>query len=153
MPHPHPRLFRGPGVLEAATGKLLVTHIPALLRRPGALIPGVEKALEDVSSNNLRIEALSFLQLALSTPPPAVLDPHAAKALPAVPTYVLLTALRLTDYYLSFATCYLLLATYYLLSCYLLHTLKSPRCCLPSCASSKIATTASPPSVLSPSRC
>ena len=59
MPHPHSRLFRSPGVLEAATGKVLVTHIPALLRRPGALISGVEKALEDASSNNLRIEALS----------------------------------------------------------------------------------------------
>ena len=42
------------------------------------------RALKDASANPLRIEALAFLQLALSTHPPAVFQPHAATLVPTV---------------------------------------------------------------------
>tara|TARA_B110001452_G_scaffold18888_1_gene15310 strand:+ start:241 stop:3870 length:3630 start_codon:yes stop_codon:yes gene_type:complete len=63
----------------------LVTTLPGCLAQHSALlVPGIDKALKDASSNNLRIEALVFLQIALASHPPAVFQPHLAALQPPV---------------------------------------------------------------------
>mmetsp|Transcript_50664 Transcript_50664/g.169198 ORF Transcript_50664/g.169198 Transcript_50664/m.169198 type:complete len:920 (+) Transcript_50664:2-2761(+) len=63
----------------------LASSLPSCLgEHASSLVPGVVRALKDASANPLRIEALAFLQLALSTHPPAVFQPHAATLVPTV---------------------------------------------------------------------
>lgn len=63
----------------------LASSLPGCLgEHASSLVPGVVRALKDASANPLRIEALAFLQLALSTHPPAVFQPHAATLVPTV---------------------------------------------------------------------
>jgi len=63
----------------------LVVSLPGCLAEHAALlVPGVERALKEVAANNLRIEALSFVQLVLSTHPPATFQPHVNVLLPIV---------------------------------------------------------------------
>eukprot|EP00967_Tisochrysis_lutea_P001738 scaffold2222_cov28-Tisochrysis_lutea.AAC.4 len=65
--------------------RTLAASLPGCLgEHAPSLIPGVIKALKDASANPLRIEALSFLQLALSTHAPAVWQPHVATLVPTV---------------------------------------------------------------------
>ena len=47
-------------------------------------MPGIDKALKDASSNTLRIEALQFMQLALSSHAPSVFQPHLRALQPPV---------------------------------------------------------------------
>ena len=64
----------------------LVTTLPGCLSdHVAALVPGVDKALKDNTSNHLRIEALVFLQLVLASHPPAVFQPHVGTLLKPVP--------------------------------------------------------------------
>jgi len=71
------------------TLRQLTSSLPGCLAtHAAALVPGVEKAFKDAASNNLRIEALSFMQLALSSHAPCVFQPHVAHLLPIVLTLV-----------------------------------------------------------------
>ena len=60
----------------------LLTTLPGCLEQhASALVPGIDKALKEAQSNNLRIESLLFLQLALSSHPPAVFQASAVSQL------------------------------------------------------------------------
>mmetsp|Transcript_29072 Transcript_29072/g.74799 ORF Transcript_29072/g.74799 Transcript_29072/m.74799 type:complete len:1233 (+) Transcript_29072:80-3778(+) len=63
----------------------LVTTLPGCLaEHAGAVVPGIAKALADVSSNTLRIESLLFLRLCLASHEPAIFQPFVATVLPSV---------------------------------------------------------------------
>ena len=63
----------------------LVSTLPGCLaEHAAALVPGIDRALKDAASNTLRIEALQFVQLALSSHPPAVFQPHVRALQPPV---------------------------------------------------------------------
>jgi len=63
----------------------LVSTLPGCLAEHAAtLVPGIDKALKDASSNTLRIEALQFMQLALSSHAPSVFQPHLRALQPPV---------------------------------------------------------------------
>jgi len=66
----------------------LVSTLPGCLSDHAAiLVPGIDKALKD-PSNNLRIESLVFLQLALSSHQPVIFQPHIASLLPSIASLV-----------------------------------------------------------------
>ena len=56
--------------------QLLITLPGCLAPHAAMVVPGLERALKEDGSNNLRTEALLLLQLALSSHPPAVFQPH-----------------------------------------------------------------------------
>jgi len=63
----------------------LVDTLPGCLAdHAGIIVPGIDKALKDTSGNALRIEALLFLQLCLSSHPPATFQPYVGTLLPSV---------------------------------------------------------------------
>jgi cullin-associated NEDD8-dissociated protein 1 len=63
----------------------LASTLPGCLEAHAAsVLPGIAKALADVSSNTLRIEALTFLRLCLATHKPSTFQPHVATVLPSV---------------------------------------------------------------------
>ena len=63
----------------------LASTLPGCLEAHAAsVVPGIAKALADVSSNTLRIEALTFLRLCLATHKPSTFQPHVATVLPSV---------------------------------------------------------------------
>ena len=75
----------------AAFGTLrqLTTVLPGCLAgHVSALVPSIERALKDASSNTLRIEVLSFLQQVLTSHPPKTLQPYISSLLPSVLTLV-----------------------------------------------------------------
>ena len=76
----------------------LVSTLPGCLSSlASSIIGGVDKALKDGTSNSLRIEALLFLQLAISCHTPATFQPYLPTLLPAV------TALADDRYYKTIA--------------------------------------------------
>ena len=63
----------------------LVSTLPGCLaEHAAALVPGIDRALKDAASNTLRIEALQFMQLALSSHAPSVFQPHLRALQPPV---------------------------------------------------------------------
>jgi len=63
----------------------LVSTLPGcLVDHVSAFMPGAKNALGDTGSNNLLLEVLSFLQVALSSHPAAVFQPHMQTLAPLV---------------------------------------------------------------------
>lgn len=63
----------------------LVSTLPGcLVAHASTLVPGLEKALKDALSNPMRIEALLFLQQALSSHPPQTFHPYLCSLVPSV---------------------------------------------------------------------
>lgn len=82
---PHPLPSRQTRIAAFSLLRQLLTTLPGCMADHAAsLVPGLDKALKEDSSNHLRIEALLFLQLVLSSHPPKVFQPHAAVLLPSV---------------------------------------------------------------------
>ncbi|KAL1495813.1 hypothetical protein AB1Y20_016673 [Prymnesium parvum] len=63
--------------------QLLATLPGCMAEHAAMVVPGVDKALKEESSNHLRIETLLFLQLALSSHPPKVFREYASVLLPS----------------------------------------------------------------------